>query len=52
MALYPLGASRMAAAASLDFYTTVRRDGTQQAVVGKMQTRADLYATLGYTPPQ
>ena len=50
MALYPLGASRMAAAASLDFYTTVRRDGTQQAVIVKMQTRADLYDILGYTP--
>lgn len=52
LALYPLGASRAAAAASLDFYTTLRRDGTQKAVVAKMQTRADLYATLGYTPPK
>jgi len=52
LALYPLGASRAAAAASLDFYTTLRRDGTQQAVVSKMQTRADLYTTLGYTPPK
>ena len=52
LALYPLGASRAAAAASLDFYTTLRRDGTQQAVVPKMQTRADLYTTLGYTPPK
>jgi len=52
LALYPLGASRMAAAASLDFYTTLRRDGTQQAVVPKMQTRADLYTTLGYAPPK
>lgn len=52
MALYPLGASRAAAAASLDFYATVRRDGTQQALVARMQTRADLYTTLGYTPPQ
>ena len=51
MALYPLGASRMAATASLDFYTTVRRDGTPQSLVPKMQTRADLYTTLGYTPP-
>jgi len=52
LALYPLGASRAAAAAALEFYTTLRRDGTQQAVVPKMQTRADLYTTLGYTPPQ
>jgi methylisocitrate lyase len=48
MALYPLSASRAAAAASLDVYTTIRTAGTQQSVVGKMQTRADLYETLGY----
>ena len=52
LALYPLGASRAAAAAALDFYTTLRRDGTQQAVVAKMQPRTDLYSTLGYTPPK
>jgi methylisocitrate lyase len=52
LALYPLGASRAASAAALDFYTTLRRDGTQQAVVPQMQTRADLYTTLGYTPPK
>ena len=51
MALYPLGASRAASAAALEFYQTVRRDGTQRAVVPKMQTRSDLYSTLGYTPP-
>ena len=48
MALYPLGASRAAAAASLEVYNAIRRAGTQKAVVSKMQTRADLYATLGY----
>jgi methylisocitrate lyase len=52
MILYPLSASRAAAAASLEVYETIRRDGTQQAVVPKMQTRAELYATLGYQPPQ
>lgn len=52
MALYPLGASRVAASAALDFYNTLRRDGTQQAVVPRMQTRADLYTSLGYTPPK
>ncbi len=48
MALYPLSASRAAAAASLEVYSAVRTSGTQQSVVGKMQSRADLYATLGY----
>lgn len=52
MALYPLGASRAASAAASEFYTTLRRDGTQAAVVAKMQTRTDLYTTLGYTPPK
>jgi methylisocitrate lyase len=48
LALYPLSASRAAAAASLLVYSAIRKDGTQKAVVGKMQTRADLYDTLGY----
>ena len=49
--LYPLSASRAAAAASLEVYTAIRRDGTQRAVVDLMHTRADLYETLGYKPP-
>ena len=52
LVLYPLSASRAAAAASLEVYQTIRQAGTAQSVVGKMQTRADLYATLGYTPPK
>ena len=52
MVLYPLSASRAAAAVSLDVFSTIRKEGTQQNVVAKMQTRADLYATLGYTPPK
>ena len=52
MALYPLSASRAAAAVSLEVYEALRRDGAPQSVLGKMQTRADLYATLGYTPPK
>ena len=52
MILYPLGASRAAAAASREVYAAIRRDGTQKNVVGRMQTRADLYDILGYTPPK
>ena len=48
MVLYPLSASRAAAAASLEVYHTIRRDGTQKSVVPKMQTRAELYDILGY----
>ncbi len=52
MVLYPLSASRAAAAASLEVYSAIRKHGTQRGVVGQMQTRADLYTTLGYTPPK
>ena len=52
MVLYPLSASRAAAAASREVYAAIRKDGTQKSVVGKMQTRADLYDILGYTPPK
>ena len=50
MALYPLSASRAAAAASLAVYTAIRKDGTQMSVVDRMQTRAELYDVLGYKP--
>ena len=50
MALYPLSASRAAAAASLEVFNAIRREGTQKSVIGKMQTRAELYDILGYKP--
>ncbi|CAD17273.1 putative carboxyvinyl-carboxyphosphonate phosphorylmutase protein [Ralstonia pseudosolanacearum GMI1000] len=48
IALYCCGAYRAMNAAALGFYRTVMRDGTQQAAVQTMQTRADLYHYLGY----
>jgi methylisocitrate lyase len=48
MTLYPLSAFRAMSAAALDVYETIREDGTQQAVVDKMQTRMELYDVLGY----
>ncbi|MGI4860609.1 MAG: methylisocitrate lyase [Janthinobacterium lividum] len=48
IALYCCGAYRAMNAAALNFYETVKRDGTQKAAVGTMQTRADLYQYLGY----
>ncbi|MGH7947155.1 MAG: isocitrate lyase/phosphoenolpyruvate mutase family protein, partial [Opitutaceae bacterium] len=48
LALYPLSAFRAASAASADVYNAIRRDGTQQGVIEKMQTRAELYDVLGY----
>jgi methylisocitrate lyase len=48
IALYPLSAFRAMNQAALDVYRTLRRDGTQRAVVDSMQTRAELYDFLGY----
>ena len=48
IALYPLSAFRAMNQAALDVYRTLRRDGTQKAVVDTMQTRAELYEYLGY----
>ena len=48
IALYPLSAFRAMNQAALNVYRTLRRDGTQQAVVAGMQTRAELYDFLDY----
>ncbi len=48
IALYPLSAFRAMNKAALEVYATLRRDGTQKAVIDTMQTRDDLYEYLGY----
>ena len=48
MTLYPLSAFRAMSAAAVTVYETIRRDGTQQAVVKRMQSREELYDVLGY----
>ncbi len=48
LALYPLSAFRAANKAAATVYDALRRDGTQQAVVHTMQTRAELYENIGY----
>ncbi|NNF39885.1 MAG: methylisocitrate lyase [Woeseiaceae bacterium] len=48
MTLYPLSAFRAMSAAAISVYETIRKDGTQQAVVDDMQTRTQLYDVLGY----
>lgn len=48
MVLYPLSAFRAMSKAALDVYTTLRKEGTQQNVVDKMQTRMELYDVLDY----
>ncbi|HEX5339254.1 MAG TPA: methylisocitrate lyase [Gammaproteobacteria bacterium] len=42
------GAYRAMNKAALNFYTTVRRDGTQKNVIDTMQTREELYTHLDY----
>lgn len=46
--IYPLSAFRAMSQAALAVYETLRREGTQQAVVNKMQTREELYDVLRY----
>ena len=48
IALYCCGAYRAMNKAALNFYETVRRDGTQKHVIDQLQTRAELYDFLGY----
>jgi methylisocitrate lyase len=48
LVLYPLSAFRAMSKAALAVYAELRRAGTQQAVLDRMQTRAELYEVLGY----
>ena len=48
IALYCCGAYRAMNKAALNFYETVRRDGTQKHIIDTLQTRAELYDVLGY----
>ena len=48
IALYCCGAYRAMNKAALNFYETVRREGTQKSIVDTLQTRAELYDFLGY----
>src|SRR5512138_314985 len=46
--LYPLTAFRAMNKAALKAYQTVRKTGTQKSVLGEMQTREQLYDSIGY----
>jgi methylisocitrate lyase len=48
IALYCCGAYRAMNKAALNFYQTVRRDGTQKNIIDTLQTRAELYDFLNY----
>lgn len=48
IALYCCGAYRAMNKAALNFYETVRRDGTQKHIIDTLQTREQLYDFLNY----
>ena len=48
LVLYPLSAFRAMSRAAIDVYGAIRRDGSQRAVVDRMQSRTELYEVLGY----
>ncbi len=48
MALYPLSAFRAMSRAAAAVYAEIRNSETQHGVVDTMQTRAELYDTIGY----
>lgn len=48
LALYPLSAFRAANKAAQNVFTHIRQDGTQKNVLDTMQTREELYKSIGY----
>ena len=48
LVLYPLSAFRAMNKAAENVYKALRRDGTQKNVVDQMQTRMELYESIGY----
>ncbi len=48
MVIWPVSALRVAARAQEQLYAAIRRDGGAQGMIDRMQTRAELYATIDY----
>lgn len=48
MVIWPVSHLRVAARAMEELYVAIRKDGGTQNAVGRMQTRAQLYETIGY----
>ena len=49
MVIWPVSALRMAAKAHEELYATLKAEGWAKPLVHRMQTRAELYATIGYS---
>ncbi|MBV8398510.1 MAG: methylisocitrate lyase [Acetobacteraceae bacterium] len=48
MVIWPVSALRVANKAQAELYVAIRRDGGTQNMIDRMQTRSELYATIGY----
>jgi methylisocitrate lyase len=48
MVIWPVSSLRVANKAQAELYEAIRRDGGTQNMVDRMQTRAELYATIDY----
>jgi methylisocitrate lyase len=48
MVIWPVSSLRVAAKAQEELYAAIARDGGAQNMVDRMQTRTELYATIGY----
>ncbi len=48
MVIWPVSSLRVAAKAQGELYQSILREGGTHAMVDRMQTRAELYATIGY----
>lgn len=48
MVIWPVSSLRVANKAQEELYAAIRRDGGTQGMLERMQTRAELYATIGY----
>jgi methylisocitrate lyase len=49
MVIWPVSALRVAARAQEQLYVALAREGSAQGLLERMQTRAELYQTLGYS---
>jgi len=48
MVIWPVSSLRVANKAQAELYAAIRRDGGTHNMVERMQTRTELYATIGY----
>jgi methylisocitrate lyase len=48
MVIWPVSALRMAGRAQQELYATLAREGSARTLLPQMQTRAELYQTIGY----